>query len=120
MYCRGYKQAGTAKVGAISEAQIAQSFQNCKKGDPLGSLKLQLVAKYEKKMRGDPLKTLKNSQKKSKIEIFERCHSAKNVKGGTLWDILTFILLQIIETIEGGLWCNTKIFGKKSHSSEKN
>ena len=32
---------GTAKVGAISKAQ------NCKRGDPLGFVKLQLVAKYE-------------------------------------------------------------------------
>ena len=34
---------GTAKVGAISKGQ------NCKRGDPLGFVKLQLVAKYEKK-----------------------------------------------------------------------
>ena len=34
----------TAKVGAISKAQ------NCKRGDSLGFVKLQLVAKYEKKM----------------------------------------------------------------------
>ena len=34
---------GTAKVGAVSKAQ------NCKKGEPLGFVKLQLVAKYEKK-----------------------------------------------------------------------
>ena len=33
----------TAKVGAISKAQ------NCKRGDSLGFVKLQLVAKYEKK-----------------------------------------------------------------------
>ena len=32
----------TAKVGAISKAQ------NCKRGDSLGFVKLQLVAKYEK------------------------------------------------------------------------
>ena len=32
----------TAKVGAISKAQ------NCKRGDPLGFLKLQLVAKFQK------------------------------------------------------------------------
>ena len=38
---------GTAKVGAISKAQ------NCKKGDPLGFLNLQLVEKYEKKLKED-------------------------------------------------------------------
>ena len=32
----------TAKVGAISKAQ------NCKRGDSLGFVKLQLVAKYDK------------------------------------------------------------------------
>ena len=37
----------------------------------------------------------------------------KNVKGATLWDFLTFIVLQIIETNEGGtLWCNPKNFKK--------
>ena len=37
----------------------------------------------------------------------------KNVKGGTLWDFLTSIVLQNIETNEGGtLWCNPKSFKK--------
>ena len=40
-------------------------------------------------------------------------------KGGTLCDFLTSIVLQNIETNEGGtLWCNPKSF-KKSHSAEK-
>ena len=43
----------------------------------------------------------------------------KNVKGGTLCDFLTSIVLQNIETNEGGtFWCNPKSF-KKSHSAEK-
>ena len=46
----------------------------------------------------------------------------KNVKGGTLCDFLTSIVLQNIKKIEGGtLWeknFNPKNF-KKSHSSEK-
>ena len=41
---------GTSNVGAISKAQ------NCKRGDPLGFLKLQLVA--QKKLKVDPLETL--------------------------------------------------------------
>ena len=45
---------GTAKVGAISKAQ------NCKSGDPLGFLKLQLVEKYENKLKGDLWEILKN------------------------------------------------------------
>ena len=43
---------GTAKAGAISKAQNARSFQNCKKGDPLGFLKLQFVGKNQKKIEG--------------------------------------------------------------------
>ena len=46
-----YKKPGTAKVGAISKAQKAQNFLNCKRGDPLGFLKLQFSAKYEKNGR---------------------------------------------------------------------
>ena len=36
------------------------------------------------------------------IEIFEQCHSAKNCKRGTLWEFLTSIVLQNVETNEGG------------------
>ena len=64
---------GTAKIGAISEAQ------NCKKRGPLGFVKLQLVAKFQKKNEGGPFGDIfKNSKKKFKIEIFEQCHSAEN------------------------------------------
>ena len=45
--------------------------------------------------------------------IFEQCHSAENVKGGTLWDFVTSIVLPNIETNERGtLWCNPKNFKK--------
>ena len=44
----------------------------------------------------------KISQKSLKIEIFEQCHSAEKCKRGTLWDFLTSIVLQNIETNEGG------------------
>ena len=37
----------------------------------------------------------------------------ENVKGGTLWDFLTSIVLQNVETNKGGtLWCNPKRFLK--------
>ena len=42
-------KAGTCEVRAISKAQKAQSVQNCKRGDSLGFLKIQFVAKYQKK-----------------------------------------------------------------------
>ena len=42
----------------------------------------------------------------------------KNVKGGTLWDFLTSIVLQNIETNEGDPLVQSKKF-QKSHSAEK-
>ena len=57
----GKNEPRTAKVGAISKAQ------NCKRGDPSGFVKLQLVANYEKKIEN---------------EIFEQCHSAEKCKRG--------------------------------------
>ena len=48
---------GTAEVGAISKAQ------NCKRGDALGFVKLQSVAKY-KKIKGDPWEILKIFRRK--------------------------------------------------------
>ena len=45
----------------------SHNVENCKRGDPLGFLKIQFVAKYQKKMKGDPLETLKNCRKKNKI-----------------------------------------------------
>ena len=57
-----------------------------KKGDPLGFVKLQLVAKYEKKLQGGPLGILKKFPEKTfpeKInEIFELCQSAEKCKRG--------------------------------------
>ena len=58
----------TAKVGAIPKAQ------NCKRGDPLGFVKLQLVAKHEKKIQGRFFKKIGKNQN----EIFEQCHSFKS------------------------------------------
>ena len=34
-------KTGTSKVGAITKAQKAQCFKICKRGDPMGFLKLQ-------------------------------------------------------------------------------
>ena len=75
----------TAKVGAISKAQ------NCKMGGPFDFKKV-------------PKNFFENV-------IFEQCHSAEKCKRGALWDFLTSIVLQNIETNEGGtLWCNPKNF----------
>ena len=59
----------TSKVGAISEAQKAQTIVK---------------------------KNLKN------FSFGKCCMVPKNVKGGTLWDLLTFLQLQNIKKLEGG------------------
>ena len=58
-----YKKPGTAKVGAISKSQKAQKSLNCKRGDPLGFLKLQFSAKYEKNGRSTHWRKYKISEK---------------------------------------------------------
>ena len=81
-------------------------------------MKLQLVAKNEKKIEGGALWGLeKISQKNLKMRFLNSVTVPKNVKGGTFWDFLTSFVLQNIETHEGEtLWWNPK----KSHSVEKN
>ena len=63
-------------------------------------MKLQLVAKYEKKIDGGGLWGLEKTSQKN--EIFEQCHSADKCRRGTLWNFLTSIVLQNVETKEGG------------------
>ena len=87
----------------------------------MGFLKLQLVVSYEKK-----LETLKTFQK---MRFLNSVTVPKNVKGGngpfgiptdtlgsqrTLWDFLTYILLQNIETNEGGPFGAIQKISKKS------
>ena len=63
----------------------------------MGFLGLQLVSKYGKNERG-PFRDIENFfEEKTKIEKFEQCHSAENVKGGKGDPrvFLTSILLQI-------------------------
>ena len=45
-----------------------------------------------------------------------KSHNAEKLKGGTLWGFSTSILSQNIKKLKGGIF----IFGKKSHSAEKN
>ena len=85
-------------------------------------MKLQLVAKNLKKLKGGPFGDMKKFPKNFFMRFLNSVTVAKNVKGGTLCDFLTSIVLQNIKKIEGGtLWgknFNPKSF-KKSHSSEK-
>ena len=106
---------GTANVGAISKAR------NCKRGT-LWAVKLQLVAKYEKN-EGEPFGDLKKFPKKILMRFLNSVTVPKNVKGGALWDFLTSIVLQNIETNEGEtLWWNPKKFKNRifpKNQSEK-
>ena len=74
-------------------------------------------------MKGGPFGDMKKFPKKNfSMRFLNSVTVPKNVKGGTLCDFLTSIVLQNIKKIEGGtLWeknFNPKDF-KKSHSSEK-
>ena len=43
----------------------------------------------------------------------------KNVEGGTLWDLLTYIQLQNMKKLEGGPFRDIKKFSKKSRTVPK-
>ena len=71
-------------------------------------MKLQLIAKYEKKIEGEIFKKFQKIVK-------EQCHSAEKCKRGEgpFGIFLTSIVLQNIETNEEEtLWCNPKNFEK--------
>ena len=73
-------------------------------------------------MKGGPFGDMKKFPKNFLMRFLNSVTVPKNVKGGTLCDCLTSIVLQNIKKNEGGaLWGKTfdpKSF-KKSHSSEK-
>ena len=62
-----------------------------------------------KKIKGGPLRDFSKISEIFLNETFEQCQSAEKSKKGTLWDFLTSIVLQNIETNEGEtLWWNPK------------
>ena len=67
------------------------------------------------------LKKIRESKKfLKKIRILNSLIVPKILKKGTLWDFLTFVLLQNIKKIERRtLWGHLKKFEKKSHKAEK-
>ena len=72
------------------------------------------------KIEGEPFGDLKISQKNFEMRFLNSVTVPKNVKGGTLWGFLTPIVLQNVETNEGGtLLVQSKKFQKKSHNVEK-
>ena len=72
---------------------------------------------------GDIKKFLKIRESKKfsrKIRILNTLIVPKILKKGTLWDFLTFVLLQNMKKIERRtLWGHLKNFEKKSHKAEK-
>ena len=81
----------------------------------MGFVKLQLVAKYENKIKGGPLGDLK----KILNEIFEQCHSAEKCKRG---DPLGFFDINCVAKYRNKrretLWWNPKT-SKKSRTMPK-
>ena len=79
----------------------------------MGFVKLQLVAKYEK-IKGGPLGDFKKFPRKIlKVRFLNSFTVPKNVIEGTLWNFLTSIVLQNIETNEGEtFWWYPKNFKK--------
>ena len=108
-------KTGTSKVGAISKAQKPQSFLNMPRMYSWKALetlsrhpKCAFHARYDWKI------TFPDWKQKN-FEIFfenffwiflkktsKTSHSAEKWKGGTLWDSLTYFLLQNIKKSEGG------------------
>ena len=56
-------------VAAISKAQKAQSFQDCKMGDPLGFLSIQFVETLFYKIEGGSFGDIKKFSKNKKLEF---------------------------------------------------
>ena len=92
-------KTGTSKVGAIFKAQKAQTFWNCKRGDPLGFLK-------------------KKKNRKKNFEPVSQCR--KIWKGRPFGLFETSICCKISKNLKGGPFVDKKKFWKKSHSAEKN
>ena len=48
----------------------------------MGCLKIQFVAQYLKKLKGEPLETLKNCRKKTRMRILKQYHSGEKLENG--------------------------------------
>ena len=55
---------------------------------------------------------------KQKTRIFNSLIVPKNLKKGTLWNFLTFVLLQNTKKIKEGIFGHMKKNAKKSHKAE--
>ena len=83
------------------------------KGGTLRFFNIHSVAKFRK--IGARLE--KFSKKNKKMRIFNSLIVPKNLKEGTLWDFLTFVLLQNTKKMKGGIFGDMKKIAK-SHKAE--
>ena len=81
------------------------------KWGPFGLFETPVCWKMRKKIEGGLFGDFKKFENKQ--DIFEQCHSAKKCERETLWDFLTSILLQDIETNEGAPFGAIQKFSKK-------
>ena len=82
----------------IIHFEISHNAENCK-GGAFQIFNNHSVAKFQKKIEGEPIGVFENiSKKNKKMRIFNSLIVPKNLKEGTLWDFLTFGLLQNIKT----------------------
>ena len=98
----------------------SHNVENCKRGHPLGFLKIQFAAKYQKKLKRDPLETLKSCRKKTNKDHFEQSHSDEKCRRGALGFFNIHSGAKYLKNMKGGPFGDKKNFKKKSHSAEKN
>ena len=72
-------KTGTSQVGAISKAQKAQRFKNCKRGDPFALFETSVCCKISKNLKRG-LWIQKNSKKVKKVQKIPNFE--KKVQGG--------------------------------------
>ena len=83
-----FHKTGTSQVGAISKAQKARSFKNCKGGDPLvGFFESPVCCKISKNEGGTfgDYKKFSKKNEERKMRILKNLIVPKNSKWETLW-----------------------------------
>ena len=83
----------------------SRNAENCKRGTLSDFLNIHSVANFQKKVKGEPLESLKSFETKTKKMRNFKSHSAKKSKKRTLRDFLTIRSVAKHEKIEGRtLW----------------
>ena len=97
----------------IIQFEKSQNAGNCKRGHFEIFLNILFFAKFQKKKRD-----LKNSAKK--MRIFNSLIVPKNLEEGTIWNFLTFVLLQNTKKMMGGIFGDMKKNCEKKSQSRNN